>query len=320
MKFLPEFNFTQVFVDPWSSISLIHWNAQIVVMGILVCWACGIVGSFIVVRRMALMGDAISHGILPGLALSFIFGNSLGLGSMFLGACLAGLACNFCIELLHTRTPIKEDAAMGLVFTSFFAIGVTLISLQGEVHLDPECILYGEIGMVPLSESLYLFDVELGNRSLWMMGFVCCVVAIGTILFYEQLLVTSFDCTLANSLGIPARAIHMALMICLALSTVASLEAVGVILVVAMFVFPSVTASFFMRRLPYILVGTIPLGVLYSIGGFHLAHWLDCSIAASIAVVATALFVPACLFGPNGGIFWKIRLNWTKKSPHMEGL
>ena len=100
MKFLPEFNFTQVFVDPWSSISLIHWNAQIVVMGILVCWACGIVGSFIVVRRMALMGDAISHGILPGLALSFIFGNSLGLGSMFLGACLAGLACNFCIELL----------------------------------------------------------------------------------------------------------------------------------------------------------------------------------------------------------------------------
>jgi ABC-type Mn2+/Zn2+ transport system permease subunit len=108
-------------------------------------------------------------------------------------------------------------------------------------------------------------------------------------------------------MGIPVKATHMGLMLALALSTVASLEAVGVILVVAMFVFPPVTAAFFLQRLPAILIGTFPLGIIYTWGGFHLAHWLDCSIAAAIAVVATLLFIPACLLGPNGGILWRLK-------------
>lgn len=307
MTLIPEFNFSKVFLEPWSSSTLINWNGQIMLMGFMVCWTCGIVGSFIVIRRMALMGDAISHGILPGLAIAFIISGSMGLGSMFFGACIAGLACNFCIEWLHTHTKLKEDAAMGLVFTSFFAFGVTLISMNSHLHIDPGCLLYGEIGLVPLSEKWKVFGVEMGNRSLWAIGLVFCGVVIGTIFFYGPLLVTSFDSTLAKSMGIPVNATHMSLMLALALSTVASLEAVGVILVVAMFVFPPVTAAFFLQRLPAILIGTFPLGIIYTWGGFHLAHWLDCSIAAAIAVVATLLFIPACLLGPNGGILRRLK-------------
>ena len=253
------------------------------------------------------MGDAISHGILPGLAIAFIISGSMGLGSMFFGACIAGLACNFSIEWLHTHTKLKEDAAMGLVFTSFFAFGVTLISMNSHLHIDPGCLLYGEIGLVPLSEKWKVFGFEMGNRSLWTIGLVFCGVVIGTIFFYGPLVVTSFDSTLAKSMGIPVKATHMSLMLALALSTVASLEAVGVILVVAMFVFPPVTAAFFLQRLPAILIGTFPLGIIYTWGGFHLAYWLDCSIAAAIAVVATLLFIPACLLGPNGGILWRLK-------------
>ena len=303
MPLIPTFDFYQIFLQPWSTPQLVSWNLQIIIMGILVCWTCGLVGSFIVVRRMALMGDAISHGILPGLALAFIISGSLGIGAMFIGACLAGLACNFCIEWLHSNTKIREDAAMGLVFTSFFALGVTLISGHtGNIDLDPSCILYGEIGLVPLSEKVEMSGIFLGNRAIWVMGVVFMCIGTGTFIFYRQLLVSSFDITLAKSIGIPVKAVHICLMLALALATVASLEAVGVILVVAMFVFPSVTASFFFNRLLYVLLFSFPLGVLYTLGGFHLAHWLDCSIAGAIAVTATLLFIPACLLGPKGGV------------------
>ena len=131
MSFFPPFNPEKVLMEPWSSPELILWNGQVLLMGFLVCWASGIIGSFIVVRRMALMGDAISHGILPGLVISFLVCGSLEIGPMLLGACIAGVTCSLCIEWLRTNTPIKKDAAMAVVFTSFFALGVTLINLQG---------------------------------------------------------------------------------------------------------------------------------------------------------------------------------------------
>lgn len=303
MPLIPDFTINQVFTQPWSTTQLITWNLQIILMGLLVCWTCGLVGSFIVIRRMALMGDAISHGILPGLAIAFITVGSLGIGTMFIGACLAGLTCNFCIEWLHTNTKIREDAAMGLVFTSFFALGVTLISGNaGNIDLDPGCILYGELGLIPLAEKVKINGTLFGNRAIWTMGVVFICVVTGAIVFYRQLLISSFDSTLAKSIGMPVKVIHLCLMLTLALATVASLEAVGVILVVAMFVFPSVTASFFFNRLSFILLSSFPLGILYTLGGFHLAHWLDCSIAGAIAVTATLLFIPACLLGPNGGV------------------
>ncbi len=316
MSFIPEFNFSQVFLEPWSNPEVVAWNAKVVAMGILVSWTCGVVGSFIVVRKMALMGDAISHGILPGLVLVFIFSGSLATGPMWVGACLAGLACSFCIQWLLVNTPIREDAALGLVFTSFFALGVTLLSLQGgHVDLDPSCILYGEIGLVPLSPSILIGDLNLGNQAIWSMGFVCVCILLGSFVFYRHLLVTSFDQTLARSLGFRVTGIHYGLMLSLALATVSCLEAVGVILVVAMFVFPAVTASFFFDRLPYIVMSSFPLGIIYSFGGFHLAQWLDCSLAASIATFAAIVFLPSCLFGKKNGVIWELLSNRSQKKP-----
>ena len=314
MNLIPKFDPVRVFLEPWSTPELISWNSQVILMGLLVCWASGMIGSFIVVRRMALMGDAISHGILPGVIIAFLAFGSLEVGPMLLGACLAGLACSFSIEWLQQNSPIKKDASMAIVFTSFFALGVTLINLQtGHLDLDTDCVLYGEIGLTPLAPNIMLAGNNVGNRSLWVMGLICLIIVSLICLFYRQILVTSFDATLAHSIGLPVKSIHQFLMLLLALSTVASLESVGVILVVAMLVFPSVTASFFFSRLPSILVCTFPLGIAYTFGGFHLAYWLDCSIAAAMAITATACFTAALGLSPNS-FLWKIVAH--KKSPH----
>jgi len=303
MSFIPSFDFNKIFVQPWTGSEQMVWNGQIILMGFLVCWASGIVGTFIVVRRMALMGDAISHGILPGLVLAYFLWGSIEIGPMLIGACTAGIACSFCIEWLHQNSPLKQDASMAIVFTTFFATGVCLINLQtGHLDLDTSCVLYGEIGLTPLSSNLVLMGFDLGNQSLWKMGVIFLSIVILICVFYRQLLLTSFDAILARSFGWPVKGIHFALMLLLALCTVASLEAVGVILVVAMLIFPCVTASFFFKRLPIILLCTFPLGILYTLGGFHLAHWLDCSIAAAMVISATIIFLVALIITPQTGI------------------
>jgi len=303
MNWFPKLDFQAVFIEPWSSPELIHWNSEVIIMGILVAWSCGLVGAFIVIRRMALMGDAISHGILPGLVISFLVCGSLAIGPMLFGACIAGLACSYCIEWLRSFTNVRQDAAMALVFTTFFAFGVTLINLQtGHLDIDTGCILYGEIGLVPLAPEIDFAGFKLGNQSILIMGIIFVFEVVLLVFFYKQLLITSFDPTLALSTGWSPKWSHFGLMTILALCTVASLEAVGVILVVAMLIFPSVTASFFFERLPAILFATLPLGILYSIIGFHLAHWLDCSIAAAMVVAATLVFIFSIIIGKNNGM------------------
>ncbi len=307
IEFFPPLDIRDTFWMPWSSPESVAWNGKIVAMGFMVSLSCGLIGAFIVVRKLALMGDAISHGILPGLAIAFIATQSKALFPMFMGACGAGLLCSFCIEWLNKKTPLKLDAALGLTFTSFFAIGVLLITQMGSnAHIDAECLLYGEIGFTPISEILVWKGFEIGPRPLVTMGGVTLIIIILIAAFYKQLLVTSFDETLSVSLGLPIKLIHYGLMLMLAVTIVASFESVGVILVIAMLIFPSTTASFFFTRMPAILLCSVPLALIYSLGGFCLARWLDCSIAASMVVVAMACFGFAWLFGIEDGIFRKI--------------
>ena len=305
--FFPPFDFIDTFWIPWESTEDFIWNGKIVAMGFLVSLACGLIGAFIVVRKLALMGDAISHGILPGLALAFIITQSKDLLPMFIGACVAGLLCSLCIEWLQKKSPLKADAALGLTFTSFFALGVLLITQMGNhAHIDSECLLYGEIGFTPLSASLTWGSIELGPRPLVTMALVTVFIILIITVFYKQLLVTSFDETLSMSLGLPVKVIHYGLMLLLAITIVAAFESVGVILVIAMLIFPSTTASFFFSRMPTILFSTIPLSFIYSLGGFFLARWLDCSIAASMVVVAMICFGLAWLFGPVDSVLPKL--------------
>jgi len=307
-KFFPTLDIQTVFTEPWTS--QFEGSFQIVLMGFLVSLGCGLIGNFVVARRLALVGDAISHSLLPGIAIAFIFMASRSVTAMFIGAAIAGVATTLLIEFIQRQSRVKPDAAIGIVFTTFFAVGVVIISLWlDKVHLDPDCVLYGEIGFVPLHESISIGGLSLGPRPLVTMGFVALIDLLLVVIFYKQLLVTSFDAGLARSLGMPVKATHHGLMIALALTIVASFEAVGVVLVIAMIIFPAVTAGFFFERMPQLLWSVPVLALSYALGGFHLATWLDCSIAGAMVVVAGGLFVLAWVFGPNGGLFrqWSTR-------------
>ena len=305
-EFFPPFDPSAVFIQPWSTIADFAWNIQIFLMGFLVCLACGVIGNFVVVRRLALVGDAISHSLLPGIAVAFLLTSSRSISAMFLGAAVAGILTTVLIEFIHRKSRIKTDAAIGIVFTTFFAAGVVIISLWlHKVHLDADCVLYGEIGL--WHDPVIIGGMNFGSRPLFTMGIVTFLDLMLVAVFYKHLLVTSFDPGLARSLGMPVNVVHYGLMIGLAFTVVAAFEAVGVVLVIAMLIFPAVTAGFFFERLPALLWSTVPLAFLYSLGGFHLAQWLDCSIAAAMVVVAGFLFTASWFFGPKGGLVHQLR-------------
>ncbi|MSR43677.1 MAG: metal ABC transporter permease [Pedosphaera sp.] len=304
--FVPDFDFQRVFIAPWArDLASFGWIA---LMGFFVTAACGLVGNFLVLRRMALVGDAISHSVLPGMAVAFILSQSRGTLPMFLGALVAGIVATVLIELIHKKSRVKQDAAIGIAFTSLFALGVILINLyagKGGVDLDQECVLYGEIAFVPLEPMVVFAGQTLGPIPVVRMALVALVTALLIVLFYKELLVSSFDPALAVSLGISATVVHYALMGWLSVVVVSAFESVGAILVIAMLILPAATATFLSRRLPVMLGLTILHAALSAVLGVHLAVWLDCSSAGAMVVAGTALFCAAWVFNPTDGLLYR---------------
>jgi len=287
---LPAFDVRAVFVEPWVDDP--GGSLMVVLMGFFVCAACGLVGSFLMLRRMALMGDAISHSVLPGIALAFLLSGTRDTLPMFAGALAAGVVTVVLIEWIHKSTRVKPDAAMGIVFSALFAIGVIVITRHaGHVDLDADCVLYGELLYVTLEEPVFAGSVFIGTVPLVRMAVVFFVVAALVRVFFRGLQVTTFDPGLARSLGLPVRAYHLALMVALAIVVVSAFESVGAILVVGMLVFPGATALLLFERLQHVLVGAVSFALVYALAGFHLDAWLNATIAGSMTLVATALFV-----------------------------
>lgn len=303
-QLIPPFDFHRVFVEPWTEYADSYlW---ILVMGILVTGTCGFIGTFIVWRRMALVGDAISHSVLPGIVIAFMVTQSRNTLPMFLGAVLAGILTTFLIEFIHQKSRIKSDAALGIVFTTLFAIGVVLVSLYGQnVDLDTECILYGEMEYVPFGERhsvLGLFEIPFMVARMGVVGaFVIGLV----VFFYRPLVVSSFDPGLARSIGYNPAIVHHALMSLLAVVVVSAFEAVGAVLVIAILIFPATTASLLSDRMPVILALTLAIATLSSFLGLHLALWLDVSTAGAISVTIFGLFAAAWMLSPTRGLLWK---------------
>lgn len=295
MNMIPEFDWRTVFAAPWTTdLSSYGW---IMLMGFLVAAACGLVGNYLILRRMALVGDAISHSVLPGIAVAFLLSNSRGSLAMFCGALAAGLATTILIETIHRRSRVKQDAAIGIAFTSLFALGVILISLFAhKVDLDQECVLYGEIAFIPLEEFVKLGSREIAPLPVVRMAVVTLVTVMLVLLFYKELLVSSFDAGLAYSLGINATAVHYGLMAVLSVVVVSAFESVGAILVIAMLILPGATASLLSQRLPVIHLLTVLHAGLSAVLGTHLAIWLECSIAGAMVVSGAALFTTAWAF------------------------
>ncbi len=300
MDFIPTFDLHTFITAPWSD--GLSGSIWILVMGFLVNAACGLVGNFLILRRMALVGDAISHSLLPGIAVVFLISNSRSTGLMVTGALAAGLASVWLIEFIHKKTRVKQDAALGVTFTTFFAIGVILISVfADQVDLDLECVLYGEIGWIGFEDSWLVMGTEV-PIPLLQMGVTFLVVLALVIVFYKELLVTSFDSGLATSLGIPASWIHYGLMMMLSLVIVFSFESVGAILVIAMLIMPGATGALLSDRLPHILTLSVIFGGFYSLAGIHLAEWLNCSIAGAMVVSGFGLFCLIWIASPRRGL------------------
>lgn len=264
--------------------------------------ACAIVGTFLVLRKMALIGDAISHAVLPGIAIAFFITHSLNSLPMVIGASVLGLVTVALIEGLYRTRRVAEDSAIGVVFPALFALGVLLISyFAGKVHLDTECVLYGEISFVPFN-TLTIGGVNLGPRSVWVLGAVTLLNLGFVTLFWKELKISTFDPALATALGLAPTLIQYLLMTAVSLTTVAAFESVGAILVVAMLIVPAATAYLFTDRLWLMLVLSVVLGVLSAVCGYAFARAFDISVAGAMAMFTGIFFTGAWLFAPQHGV------------------
>tara|TARA_B100001248_G_scaffold258594_1_gene243011 strand:- start:37616 stop:38575 length:960 start_codon:yes stop_codon:yes gene_type:complete len=299
---IPPFDWTSFLFQPWTP-PYEQGSLWILVMGFLVAASCGLIGNFIILRRLALVGDAISHTILLGIVLAFLVTRSTGTLPMFVGAVLAGLLTSVIIEFIHKHSRIKPDAAIGITFSTLFAIGVILVAcFADQVDLDQECVLYGEIAFIAYEEPLVVAGKALAPLSVVRMGGVFMLILLFISLFYKELQVTAFDAGLARSLGINPTLFHYATMILVSLAIVSGFESVGAILVVAMLIFPGTTAGLLSDRLPVHLLLSVFFALCYALLGLHLATWLNCSIAGAMVVVAGGIFALAWLLSPQKGL------------------
>lgn len=299
----------------------IVWNWSLdgwmMVHAVLCAVACSLVGNFLVLRGTSLLGDAISHSILPGLALAFWLTGSRSGPEMFLAALAAAVVTVFLIEALRNVTRMDQGAAMGVVFTGLFALGIVLIvQVADQVDLDPNCVLYGSLELTPLDRweivgwSVPKAAVTLVVALLFNSVFVW--------VFYKELLLTTFDEAFADSVGVSARLVHYLLMILVAFTAVASFESVGSVLVIAMLVVPTSAALLITDRLGGVIGWSALLAGLAA-GLGHLsaiavpAWWGYGSTLTSgmMAVVAGGLLLLCGLVGPRRGLFvrwWQQRL------------
>ncbi len=319
IPFLPPFDFREHVLNLWREPQL-HDTATTVLMGFLVAAACGWIGCYLLLQGMALLGDAISHTVLLGIVLAALMTEQVGGSAMFVGAALTGLITTALIEALHSTCRVKEDAAIGIVFTSLFALGVALLSIfASRAHIDTEHVLYGDLGAVANAEALTLGKILI-PIPVAQMALVAGLVAALIVAFYKELLVVSFDPQLAASLGLRPRAVRYGMMAVLSITVVGAFSSVGSILVVAMLIAPAATAYLLTRRLAVMFGWSTLASGLSSLLGYHLAFWLDVSIAGVMVSVACGLFGLAFLFAPGQGLAagavrrWRLRMRMHQEN------
>lgn len=260
---------TAIFATPW------FWQATLLVA--MAAGLCALVGSFLMLRRMSLLSDAVSHSVLPGVVIGYMVAGYATYA--FLGGAVAsGLLCVLAIGFLVRRTRLKEDAAMGVVFTTLFASGIVLLSQLKTVDLDPACVIYGEA----LAARPGSLELAVG---------VMAVAVAGLLLGYKQLTLSSFDPDQARLVGMPVQWIHYGLLAMLALATVAALRAVGIVLAIAFFITPAATAFLLTRRLPALLATAVALAMIESLVGMALAVLLNATPSGVTAALGLLVFL-----------------------------
>jgi len=281
---------------------------QIIIAGALVAIPCGLLGCYLILRQMAMVGDAISHAVLPGIVIAFLLSGEREPISMLIGAGILGILTTFLIEFFHRKARLQTDASIGVTFTWLFAMGIILITaFAGQVDLDQDCVLYGEIAYVPIDLWITADGTVMGPRVMYIMGVVFVLVLAFIILGYKELFLTTFDPKFAAASGISVALWHYLLMGAVSFTTVGAFESVGAILVVALLIVPPATAYLLTENFKAMMWITAALGMVISILGYYLAASLDGSIAGAMSMVAGLLFALAFLFAPQSGILSRKR-------------
>ena len=271
------------------------WAQRALFASVMVGIMCGILGCFIVLRNMALIGDALSHAILPGIVVAFVLVGYSTMG-FFIGSVVAGLLTAVAITWIQQKIQTKNDAAIGIVFTAMFSIGVigiSWISKEQGVHLDLKDFLFGNV-------------LGVSNEDLYLTLGITIYVLMSVVVFYRYLFISTFQPVIAETMGISTRLIHYYIMLLLSFAVVASLRTVGVILVVAMLITPASTALLLTNRLRKVIALAAAIGFLSAILGLILAIIFTTTPGPAMAIVATAFYLIAAIFSPIKGLFFKM--------------
>ncbi|WP_367366406.1 metal ABC transporter permease [Leuconostoc pseudomesenteroides] len=273
----------ELFIDGLTKYNFLQ---TALITSILVGIMSGIIGSFIILRGMSLMGDAISHAVLPGVAVAYMLGINL-----LLGASAFGILAALLIGVVTMKSKLKNDTAIGIVFSAFFALGFILISLA-ESATNLHHILFGNV-------------LAVSDSDLITTAIVLSVVLLFVVFFYKELLITSFDNTFAKAYGLKTQIMHYALMLILTLVTVTALQTVGIILIVAMLITPAATAYLLTNRMSHMMIVAAIFSVISSIVGLYLSFTFNWASGPAIVLTAAIFFSLAFIFSPKQGIVFK---------------
>jgi manganese/iron transport system permease protein len=254
-----------------------------IAIGLLVGILCPVVGTYLIVQRMALLGDVIAHCVLPGLSVSYFLKIDI-----LLGAFTSGILGSFLIAGIRSQSRIKVDSAMALTFSTFFALGVMLIRLLDNKRLLDE-FLFGDI-------------LSITSSDLWRTGIITALILFAVVAFYKELLLYMFDPIAAKASGLPVNGIYTGFMAAVTLTIIASMQAVGVILVIALLVGPALTAYLMVRELHHMMLLGGLLGALSSVVGIYLSYYGNLPSGPAIVLVSSTLFVIVLLFHPGSGV------------------
>lgn len=274
---------------------------EIQLVASIVAVACALPGVFLILRRVALMSDAISHSILLGIVVGFFLVGDTGHPLLILLAAASGILTVSLVEGLINTRRVKEDAAIGLVFPVLFSIGVILISrFAGDIHLDVDAVLLGELAFAPFNRA-QLLGVNL-PQGVWVMGTILLLNLLFIGLFYKELKLATFDAGLAAALGFSPALLHYGLMSVVSVTAVGAFDHVGSILVVALMIAPPASAYLLTDSLPRMLGLSALYGVASAIGGYWLARIVDANIAGAMASMTGVFFLLTLLFAPEQGL------------------
>jgi len=282
-------------------------NAFLIILtGALIAVSCGFLGVFMMLRKMSMTGDAISHAVLPGIVIGFFVSGSQRSLEVIMGAGLLGILATLMIEGLRKKAKVQLDASIGITFTLLFAIGIILINLFAyKVDLDQECVLYGEIAYLPIDLWITKSGLNLGPRITWLAALNFFFVVGFIYLLFKELILTSFDESFSSVIGVNAKGVNLALMSMVSYTTVSSFESVGAILVVALLVVPPATAFLWTKSLIPLMKLTAGLGIFIAIFGYYFAYWMDSSIAGMMVTLAGVLFFISAAVKGKRPKWWK---------------